>query len=162
MVWIVSVRRQSLIDPFLRRTGRRAIEKSIQRGLGTRRQHAFGYARETQPTTDAGIESEQIAAMSFRAILRRWAPPGPFRSLATHASTPEKPCSSITPPYAALLDNLAKIRKRLNRPLTLAEKILYSHLYDPDNGIGGGGIQRGATYLQLQPERVAMQDASAQ
>jgi homoaconitase len=44
----------------------------------------------------------------------------------------------------------------------LAEKILYSHLYDPENGIGGGGIQRGVTYLQLQPERVAMQDASAQ
>ncbi|KAH9969175.1 aconitase family-domain-containing protein [Russula dissimulans] len=100
--------------------------------------------------------------MSFRTIARRWASPGLTRSLATHASAPEKPCSSITPPYAVLLDNLAKIRKRLNRPLTLAEKILYSHLYDPDNGIGSGGIQRGATYLQLQPERVAMQDASAQ
>jgi homoaconitase len=100
--------------------------------------------------------------MSSRAILRRWAPPGFLRSLATHASAHEKPCSSITPPYATLLDNLAKVRKRLNRPLTLAEKILYSHLYDPDNGIGGGGIQRGATYLQLRPERVAMQDASAQ
>ena len=158
MVKIVSVR-QSLIDPFLRRTGRRAIEKSVQRGLGTRRQHASGTAeRRSQPQT---LELK-VTVMSFRAILRRWAPPGPFRSLATHASAPEKSCSSITPPYAALLDNLAKIRKRLNRPLTLAEKILYSHLYDPDNGIGGGGIQRGATYLQLQPERVAMQDASAQ
>lgn len=100
--------------------------------------------------------------MSFRVTLRRWAPPGLTRSLATYASAPEKPCSSITPPYAVLLDNLSKIRKRLNRPLTLAEKILYSHLYDPKNGIGGGGIQRGTTYLQLRPERVAMQDASAQ
>ena len=100
--------------------------------------------------------------MSLRTTLRRWAPPGLTRSLATHASAPEKPCSSITPPYAVLLDNLAKIRKRLDRPLTLAEKILYSHLYDPENGIGGGGIQRGTTYLQLRPERVAMQDASAQ
>ena len=100
--------------------------------------------------------------MSFRTIVRRWAPPPLSRLLATHASAPEKPCSSITPPYAALLDNLAKVRKRLNRPLTLAEKILYSHLYDSENGIGGGGIQRGTTYLQLQPERVAMQDASAQ
>lgn len=103
-----------------------------------------------------------LAIMSFRVTLRRWAPRGLTRSLATHASAPEKPCSSITPPYALLLDNLAKIRKRLNRPLTLAEKILYSHLYDPENGIGDGGIQRGTTYLQLQPERVAMQDASAQ
>lgn len=100
--------------------------------------------------------------MSFRVTLRRWSPSGLTRSLATQTSLPEKPCSSITPPYAVLMNNLTQVRKRLNRPLTLAEKILYSHLYDPENGIGSGGIQRGSTYLQLQPERVAMQDASAQ
>jgi homoaconitase len=100
--------------------------------------------------------------MSFRVSLRRWTPPGFRRSLATNASAPEKPCSSLTPPYAVLLNNLARVRQHLNRPLTLAEKILYSHLYYPENGIGGGGIQRGETYLQLRPERVAMQDASAQ
>ncbi|KAI0307611.1 aconitase family-domain-containing protein [Multifurca ochricompacta] len=99
--------------------------------------------------------------MFFRVSLRRWAPSKLTRSLATHASDLEKACLSITPPYAVLMDNLAKVRKHLNRPLTLAEKILYSHLYDPENGIGSGGIQRGATYIQLQPERVAMQDASA-
>ena len=144
-----------------RRRERRAIEKSAGKSVHKTRGglHASGTPERAETLE---LKATRRAAMSFRAILRRWAPPGPFRSLATHSSVPEKPCSSITPPYAALLDNLAKVRKRLNRPLTLAEKILYSHLYDPDNGIGGGGIQRGATYLQLQPERVAMQDASAQ
>ncbi|KAH9075839.1 aconitate hydratase [Lactarius deliciosus] len=99
--------------------------------------------------------------MSFRVNLRRLPTSGLTRSLATQASVPEKPCSSITPPYIVLLNNLTKVRKHLKRPLTLAEKILYSHLHDAD-GIGSGGIQRGSTYLQLQPERVAMQDASAQ
>ena len=84
------------------------------------------------------------------------------RSLATHAPLAEKDCTSVTPPYARLLENLAHVRRQLgNRPLTLAEKILYSHLHDPEN-IGSGGIVRGETYLQFSPERVAMQDASAQ
>ncbi|RPD63118.1 aconitate hydratase [Lentinus tigrinus ALCF2SS1-7] len=85
------------------------------------------------------------------------------RSLATPASLPEKDCTSITPPYSKLQQNLATIRKLLgNRPLTLAEKILYSHVYEPERTLANGGIKRGETYLQLSPERVAMQDASAQ
>jgi len=47
---------------------------------------------------------------------------------------------------------------RLNRPLTLSEKILYSHLDDPANQ----DIERGESYLRLRPDRVAMQDATAQ
>ena len=87
---------------------------------------------------------------------------GQPRSFATHASLPEKDCTSITPPYQTLLQNLSTVRRILgNRPLTLAEKILYSHVYEPERTIANG-IQRGETYLQLSPERVAMQDASAQ
>ncbi|KAL6304263.1 aconitate hydratase [Sparassis latifolia] len=85
------------------------------------------------------------------------------RTLATHASIPEKNCSSITPPYTQLLDRLTLIREILgNRPLTLAEKILYSHIADPERILKDGDVKRGETYLQLHPERVAMQDASAQ
>ena len=85
------------------------------------------------------------------------------RSLATPTSLPEKDCTSITPPYSKLLQNLAVVRDLLgNRPLTLAEKILYSHVYNPEQTLANGGITRGETYLQLSPERVAMQDASAQ
>jgi len=39
------------------------------------------------------------------------------------------------------------------------EKIVYGHLEDPTTS---AGIQRGTTYLKLKPDRVAMQDASAQ
>lgn len=85
------------------------------------------------------------------------------RSLATPTSLPEKDCTSITPPYARLQQTLSVVRSLLgNRPLTLAEKILYSHIHEPETTLPNGGITRGETYLQLSPERVAMQDASAQ
>lgn len=47
---------------------------------------------------------------------------------------------------------------RLQRPLTLSEKILYSHLDSPKDQ----DIERGVSYLRLRPDRVAMQDATAQ
>jgi aconitate hydratase len=55
-------------------------------------------------------------------------------------------------------ENLSIVRGRLNRPLTFAEKILYSHLDDPH----GQEIERGKSYLKLRPDRVACQDATAQ
>uniref|UniRef100_A0A7E4W1X0 Aconitate hydratase, mitochondrial n=1 Tax=Panagrellus redivivus TaxID=6233 RepID=A0A7E4W1X0_PANRE len=61
-------------------------------------------------------------------------------------------------PYEKLDKNLQIVKKRLNRPLTLSEKILYSHLDDPSNQ----EIERGISYLRLRPDRVAMQDATAQ
>ena len=50
------------------------------------------------------------------------------------------------------------IRKRLGRDLTLAEKIIYGHLDDPQEQ----EIERGKSFLLLRPDRVAMQDATAQ
>uniref|UniRef100_A0A336K422 Aconitate hydratase, mitochondrial n=1 Tax=Culicoides sonorensis TaxID=179676 RepID=A0A336K422_CULSO len=61
-------------------------------------------------------------------------------------------------PYEKLVSNLEVVKKRLNRPLTMSEKVLYSHLDDPK----GQDIQRGVSYLRLRPDRVAMQDATAQ
>ena len=89
------------------------------------------------------------------------------RAFASHATQPrpllEKNCASITPPYAQLLDNLATVRSVIGKkPLTLAEKILYSHIFNPEDTLVDGKLVRGETYLQLSPERVAMQDASAQ
>ncbi|KAI1620348.1 mitochondrial aconitate hydratase [Exophiala viscosa] len=55
-------------------------------------------------------------------------------------------------------ENLSIVRSRLNRPLTYAEKVLYSHLDDPHNQ----EIERGVSYLKLRPDRVACQDATAQ
>ncbi|XP_064477664.1 probable aconitate hydratase, mitochondrial [Ornithodoros turicata] len=61
-------------------------------------------------------------------------------------------------PYDKLVGNLEVVRKRLKRPLTLSEKILYSHLDQPESQ----DIERGKSYLRLRPDRVAMQDATAQ
>uniref|UniRef100_A0A2K6NBK1 Aconitate hydratase, mitochondrial n=1 Tax=Rhinopithecus roxellana TaxID=61622 RepID=A0A2K6NBK1_RHIRO len=60
--------------------------------------------------------------------------------------------------YDLLEKNINIVRKRLNRPLTLSEKIVYGHLDDP----AGQEIERGKSYLRLRPDRVAMQDATAQ
>lgn len=56
------------------------------------------------------------------------------------------------------VENFLYFFSRLNRPLTLSEKIVYGHLDDPHNQ----DIDRGRTYLRLHPDRVAMQDATAQ
>ncbi|XP_054722077.1 probable aconitate hydratase, mitochondrial isoform X2 [Uloborus diversus] len=66
--------------------------------------------------------------------------------------------SSTFLPYEKLSKNLDIIRNRLGRPLTLAEKILYSHLDEPTSQ----DIERGKSYLRLRPDRVTMQDATAQ
>ncbi|OZJ02177.1 Aconitate hydratase, mitochondrial [Bifiguratus adelaidae] len=60
--------------------------------------------------------------------------------------------------YQRIEDNLAVVRRRLNRPLTLSEKIVYGHLDDAENQ----DIVRGKSYLRLRPDRVACQDATAQ
>ena len=61
--------------------------------------------------------------------------------------------------YAKMSENLSIVRQRMNnRPLTYAEKILYSHLDNPHEQ----EIERGVSYLKLRPDRVACQDATAQ
>jgi aconitate hydratase len=51
-----------------------------------------------------------------------------------------------------------KVRAKLGRPLALTEKILFGHLDDPERQ----ELARGKAYLMLRPDRVAMQDATAQ
>ncbi|CCE65330.1 hypothetical protein TPHA_0K01970 [Tetrapisispora phaffii CBS 4417] len=60
--------------------------------------------------------------------------------------------------YKQNLEYVDIVRKRLNRPLTYAEKILYGHLDKPHEQ----EIIRGTSYLKLRPDRVACQDATAQ
>jgi aconitate hydratase len=69
-------------------------------------------------------------------------------------STPE----FVRETYARMRQRLEVVRGRLNRPLTLAEKILFGHLDDPQ----GAELAAGKAYLLLRPDRVAMQDATAQ
>lgn len=61
--------------------------------------------------------------------------------------------------YAAMPGRIAKARKVVGKPLTLSEKILYSHLHT-DQKLENFG--RGKSYVDFAPDRVAMQDATAQ
>ena len=61
--------------------------------------------------------------------------------------------------YKAFSEKIDAAKKVLNRPLTLAEKILYAHLYHPEQI---QNYKRGEDYVNFKPDRVAMQDATAQ
>ncbi|GAA6023035.1 hypothetical protein JCM10207_002050 [Rhodosporidiobolus poonsookiae] len=82
---------------------------------------------------------------------------GSVRSLATpaYAAPLER---GVEVPYQRVSDKIDLVRSRLNRPLTLSEKILYGHLADPE----GQELERGKSQLRLQPARVALHDANAQ
>ncbi|MBI4125725.1 MAG: aconitate hydratase [Deltaproteobacteria bacterium] len=69
-------------------------------------------------------------------------------------TTPEM----VAQTFKRLGKNLPVIRKRSGKPLLLAEKILYGHLVDPSKQ----ELTRGKSILQLNPDRVVMQDATAQ
>lgn len=60
--------------------------------------------------------------------------------------------------YQSSAGRHARARERLGRPLTLAEKILWAHMHDVDGPLP----VRGESFLELAPDRVAMQDATAQ
>jgi len=60
--------------------------------------------------------------------------------------------------YEQFPSRIAAVRPRIGRPLTLAEKILFAHWIDKGEGLP----ERGSTTANLQPDRVAMQDATAQ
>ena len=61
--------------------------------------------------------------------------------------------------YARLPEKINKAKKVLKRPLTLTEKILFSHL---SPGVPVENYQRASDYVNFAPDRVAMQDATAQ
>jgi len=61
--------------------------------------------------------------------------------------------------YAGMASRIEAARKVVGRPLTLTEKILYSHL---DGGDAREAFVRGESYVDFKPDRVAMQDATAQ
>nr|WP_299340097.1 aconitate hydratase [Allomuricauda sp.] len=61
--------------------------------------------------------------------------------------------------YASMGERVEKARELVGKPLTLAEKILYSHLWD---GTPTQTFERGKDYVDFAPDRVACQDATAQ
>ncbi len=71
---------------------------------------------------------------------------------------PNTPIELVEAVYAQLGARVDIGRRRLGRALTLAEKILVNHLDDPE----AQSLERGKAYADLRPDRVAMQDATAQ
>src|SRR6056297_841403 len=61
--------------------------------------------------------------------------------------------------YATMADRVEKARDIVGKPLTLSEKILYSHLWD---GTPTKAFTRGKDYVDFAPDRIALQDATAQ
>lgn len=61
--------------------------------------------------------------------------------------------------YRQLPDRIARARKVVNKPLTLSEKILFTHLHGEQSI---EEFKRGKSYVNFSPDRVAMQDATAQ
>ncbi|SDR66129.1 aconitase [Gillisia sp. Hel1_33_143] len=61
--------------------------------------------------------------------------------------------------YSQMADRVNKAREVVGKPLTLSEKILYSHLWD---GEANTAYQRGKDYVDFAPDRIACQDATAQ
>jgi len=61
--------------------------------------------------------------------------------------------------YANMADRVDKAREIVGKPLTLSEKILYSHLWD---GTPTKAFLRGKDYVDFAPDRIALQDATAQ
>lgn len=61
--------------------------------------------------------------------------------------------------YSRFPERIAAAKKLINKPLTLTEKILYTHLWE---GVTNSVYERGKSYVDFAPDRVAMQDATAQ
>ena len=61
--------------------------------------------------------------------------------------------------YAGFSEKVQAARTAVGRPLTLTEKILYAHLWQTN---ATTAFERGKTYVDFAPDRVAMQDATAQ
>ena len=69
-------------------------------------------------------------------------------------STPEM----VENVYSFMERNLETVRRRLDKPMTLADKILLSHLDAPESQ----QMEPGISYLMLRPDRVALQDVLGQ
>ena len=100
------------------------------------------FATRLLATARAVRTAERVGFPGF--VLRRC-----FTSLPSQSRLETTPL-----PYDKMEERLQAVRAVVSRPLTLGEKILYSHLDDPRQA---EQAKRGSSYLLLRPDRVAMQ-----
>ncbi|KAF4449256.1 aconitate hydratase, mitochondrial [Fusarium austroafricanum] len=117
--------------------------------------------------------SMEVASRSGGAMTQLLRRTGPNAIRSTAVVSNNKPrrsfstANSLPPTYEKLYTKYTDVRRVLGKQrLTLAEKILYSHLDNPEdsllNNTENGRNIRGKANLRLKPDRVNMQDASAQ
>lgn len=118
----------------------------------------------------AGAVTSLKVGLIFGQDIRRLRPTA-LRFLATEATTntlASPDVASRIPPYKSLIEKLDTVYNVLGKAtqLTYAEKVLYSHLDSVEESLlsnsENGKAVRGNATLKLKPDRVAMQDASAQ
>ena len=78
--------------------------------------------------------------------------------MAESAVGPTTPVELVESLYRGYPERTDIARRRLGRPLTFSEKILFGHAADAETV----GFERGVDYANYRPDRVAMQDATAQ
>ncbi|KAJ4144439.1 hypothetical protein LMH87_003321 [Akanthomyces muscarius] len=118
----------------------------------------------------AGRRGGAMTTLVRSAALRSGSGAGASLSLRSSRNTTVRALSTATslpPTYERLFNKYTEVRRVLDgRRLTLAEKILYSHLHNVEESLltntSNGRNIRGAANLRLNPDRVNMQDASAQ
>ena len=93
-----------------------------------------------------------------RQILSKFAAPQSTQHSSLKFYTMVFDLDLIKKVYGELPGKVAAARQLLGRPMTLAEKILYAHTYSPAKS----AYERGKDYVDFAPDRVAMQDATAQ
>ncbi|HEY8215529.1 MAG TPA: aconitase family protein, partial [Acidimicrobiia bacterium] len=78
--------------------------------------------------------------------------------MAESQDGPTTPSALVESLYSQYPERVDVARRRVGRPLTFAEKILIAHAVDPETV----GLERAVDYADYRPDRVAMQDATAQ
>ncbi|CAM1501112.1 Fc.00g102740.m01.CDS01 [Cosmosporella sp. VM-42] len=116
----------------------------------------------------ASIELASRSGGAMTQLLRRAGRSTALRQTAILTSRRDfSSVKSLPPTYEKLYNKYAEVRRVLGKQrLTLAEKILYSHLHNVEDSLlsntDNGRSIRGKANLRLNPDRVNMQDASAQ
>ena len=136
----------------LRETNRRNQPAKSTWGGSFQGLHAKGNEErkpyETPVSAVAGVGAAAGFRLPGRSRLQK------VNTMPEIESSPER----VRRAYETTRRNLDVVRRRLGRPLTLAEKVLYGHLADAENE----RLEPGEAYIAVRPDRVAMQDATAQ
>src|SRR5262245_23154341 len=110
------------------------------------------------PHSAVGLPPRQVDGPPGRPPLHGEVAGVVFSATIRHMHAIESSPEFVSRVYSQMAERLAIVRKRVGRPLTLTEKILFGHLDSPETA----DLRAGESYLQLRPDRVAMQDATAQ